>query len=140
MSWGEGTMNWAELRDLVTSLPEDSATKAAYAGDKDGYRWKQDTYLHATTVNLLQLIAATLWKAHLKGDPPEMKPVQPPKLAADEERDQLAQARAARNRALLDSLRPQQEPVDAAAKKAEIDQWMARIREIEAAKAAQPQS
>lgn len=139
MSWGEGSMTWAELRDLVTSLPEDSATKAAYAGDKDGHRWKQDTYLQATTVNLLQLIAATLWKAHLKGDPPEMKPVQPPKLAADEERDELAQARAARNRALLDSLRPQQPAEDTAAKKAEIDQWMTRIREIEAAKAAQPQ-
>jgi hypothetical protein len=139
MSWGEGTMNWAELRDLVTNLPEDSATKAAYAGDRDGHRWKQDTYLQATTVNLLQLIAATLWKAHLKGDPPEMTPVQPPKLAADEERDQLAEARTARNRALLDSLRPQQDPAVTAAKQAETEQWLARIRELEAAKAAQPQ-
>jgi hypothetical protein len=131
MSWGEGSMTWAELRDLVTALPEDSATKAAYAGDKDGHRWKQDTYLHATTVNLLQLIAATLWKAHLKGEPPEMKPVEPPKLAVDEEKDALAEARAARNRALLESLRPQQAPVDTAAKQAEIDQWMTRIRELE---------
>lgn len=139
MSWGEGSMNWAELRDLVQALPEDSATKAASTGDKDGYRWSQQTYLAATTVNLLQLIAQTLWKAHLKGDPPEMKPVEPPKLAADEERDQLAEARAARNRALLDSLRPQQAPADTARKQAETQQWLARIRELEAAKAAQPQ-
>jgi len=127
-------MNWAELRDLVQALPEDSATKAAYAGDKDGSRWSQNTYLHATTVNLLQLIAGTLWKAHLKGEPPEMKPVEPPKLAADEERDALAEARAARNRAFLDSMRPQQAPVAAAAKQAEVDQWMTRIRELEALK------
>lgn len=139
MSWGEGSMNWAELRDLVINLPEDSATKAAYAGDKDGYRWSQQTYLAATSVNLLQLISATLWRAHLKGDPPEMKPVEPPKLAVDEERDQLAQARAARNRALLDSMRPQQAPAVTAAKQAETQQWLARIREIEELKAAQPQ-
>lgn len=134
MSWGEGTMNWGELRDLVMALPEDSATKSAYGGDKDGYRWSQGTYLAATSVNLLQLIAQTLWRAHLKGDPPEMKPVEPPKLAADEERDALAEARAARNQALLESMRPRQAPADTAAKKAEIDQWMGRIREIEALK------
>lgn len=139
MSWGAGTMNWPELRDLVQALPEDSATKASHAGDKDGYRWSQQTYLAATTVNLLQLIAATLWKAHLKGEPPEMKPVEPPRLAADEERDQLAEARAARNRALLDSLRPRQAPADTAAKRAETEQWLARIRELEELKAAQPQ-
>jgi hypothetical protein len=134
MSWGEGSMNWPELRDLVMALPEDSATKAAHGGDKDGYRWSQQTYMQATEVNLLQLIAQTLWKAHLKGDPPEMKPVEPPKLAADEERDALADARAARNRALLESMRPRQAPVDTDAKRAEIDQWMGRIRELEALK------
>jgi hypothetical protein len=127
-------MTWSELRDLVTALPEDSATKAAAAGDKDGYRWSQQTYLHATTVNLLQLIAQTLWRAHLKGDPPQMTAVEPPKLAADEQRDQLAEARNARNRAVLERLAPQQGPVDRAAQQAEIDQWMARIRELEALK------
>ena len=127
-------MTWSELRALVNALPEDSATKAAAAGDQDGYRWSQQTYLHATTVNLLQLMATTLWKAHLKGDPPQMTPVEPPKLAADEQRDQLAEARNARNKAVLESLAPQKGPVDAAQQQAEIDQWMARIRELEAAK------
>lgn len=134
MSWGEGTMTWSELRDLVTALPEDSATKAAAAGDEDGYRWTQATYLQATLVNLQQMVAQILWRAHLKGDPPQMSPVEPPKLAADEQRDQLAEARAARNRAVLEQLAPQQGPPDGAAKQAEIDQWMARIRELEAAK------
>jgi hypothetical protein len=127
-------MTWAELRDLVNALPEDSATKAAATGDRDGYRWSQQTYLAATTVNLLQLIAQTLWKAHLKGDPPQMTAVAPPKLAADEERDQLAEARNARNRAVLERLAPQHGPVDRAAQQAEIDQWMARIRELQARK------
>jgi hypothetical protein len=125
-------MNWAELRDLVTALPEDSATKAAYAGDENGQRWSQNTYMHAITVNLLQLIAQTLWKAHLKGDPPAMSPVEPPKLAADAERDELAAARDARNQAVLDSFAPQRTAEDAAKKQAEIDEWMARIRELEA--------
>lgn len=139
MSWGEGSMTWSELRDLVSALPEDSATKAASAGDKDGYRWTQDTYMHATTVNLLQLIAQTLWKAHLKGDPPAMSPVEPPKLTSGEERDELTAAREARNRAFLDSLAPQQAAEDAARKQAEIEHWLARIRELEEAKQQQPQ-
>ena len=137
MSWGEGTMTWSELRDLVVALPEDSATKAASAGDLEGRRWSQGTYMQATTVNLLQLLAQIQWKANLKGEPPAMSPVEPPKLAADDERDQLTQARNARNRAVLDRLAPQQGPVDAAAQQAEIDQWMARIRELEEAR--QPQ-
>lgn len=127
-------MTWSELRDLVMALPEDSATKAAASGDTDGYRWSQQTYLFATTVNLLQLIAQTLWKAHLKGDPPPMTAVEPPKLAVDEQREALAAARNARNRAVLERLAPQQGPVDQAAQQAEIDQWMARIRALEAAK------
>lgn len=130
-------MTWSELRDLVVALPEDSATKAAAAGDDEGHRWNQHTYMQATEVNLLQLLAQILWKAHLKGEPPQMSPVEPPKLAADEERDALTQARAARNEAVLESLAPSKGPVDTAAKQAEIDQWMTRIRELEAAKAAQ---
>ncbi|MGW2724798.1 hypothetical protein [Streptomyces sp. NPDC001492] len=132
-------MTWSELRDLVNALPEDSATKAAAAGDTDGYRWSQQTYLSATTVNLLQLIAQTLWKAHLKGDPPAMTAVEPPKLAADEQREALTEARNARNRAVLERLAPQQVPVDTAKQQAEIDQWMARIRELEAARPHQHQ-
>lgn len=133
MSWGEGSMTWSELRDLVVALPEDSATKAAAAGDRDGYRWSQTTYMQATEVNLLQLIAQTLWKAHLKGEPPQMTPVEPPKLAVDEQRQQLAAAKEARNRAVLDRLAPQRGPVDAVQQQAEIDEWMSRIRQLETA-------
>ncbi|MGW8702831.1 hypothetical protein ACWGOK_39000 [Streptomyces eurythermus] len=124
-------MTWSELRDLVVALPEDSATKAAAAGDEDGYRWSQGTYMQATEVNLLQLMAQILWRAHLKGDPPEMSPVEPPKLAADEQRTALAEARNARNLAVLESRAPQKGPVDAAKQQADIDQWMQRIRELE---------
>ena len=131
-------MTWAELRDLVVALPEDSATKAAAAGDADGHRWNQTTYMQATITNLLQLLAQIQWKAHLKGEPPQMSPVEPPKLAVDEERDALTEARAARNRAVLDSLAPQQAPEDAAKKQAEIDLWLDRIRALETAKQ-QPQ-
>ncbi|SCD77488.1 hypothetical protein GA0115253_101704, partial [Streptomyces sp. Termitarium-T10T-6] len=63
MSWGEGSMNWAELRDLVQHLPEDSATKAAAAGDVDGRRWTQNTYLHAAQYNALLLMIRVLWAA-----------------------------------------------------------------------------
>lgn len=136
MSWGEGSMNWAELRDLVVALPEDSATKAAANGDHEGYRWSQNTYMQATITNLLQLMAQILWKAHLKGEPPAMSPVEPPKLAVDEQREQLAEAKAARNRAVLESLAPAKGPVDIAAQQAEIDVWKSKIRELEAA---QPQ-
>ncbi|MFG2970784.1 hypothetical protein ACGFZS_46700 [Streptomyces sp. NPDC048288] len=139
MSWGEGTMTWSELRDLVVALPEDSATKAAASGDREGRRWNQVSYMQATTVNLLQLLAQIQWKAHLKGEPPAMSPVEPPKLAADEERDQLTEARNARNRAVLDRLAPQQGPVNQAAQQAEIDQWMARIRELEQVRQQQEQ-
>ena len=132
MNWGAGTMTWSELRDLVINLPEDSATKAADAGDTDGYRWNQTTYMQATITNLLQLLAQIQWKAHLKGDPPAMSPVEPPRLKSDEERDALAEARAARNMAVLDSLAPQRGPVDAAKQKAEIDEWMTKIRQLEA--------
>lgn len=134
MSWGAGTMTWSELRDLVDALPEDSATKAAAAGDRDGYRWSQQTYLQATTVNLLQLLTQVMWRAHLKGDPPALDPVEGPRLEADEQRAALSQARDARNRAVLERLAPQESPGGNAVKQAEIDQWMARIRELEAAK------
>lgn len=134
MSWGEGSMTWSELRDLVIALPEDSATKAAAAGDQAGHRWNQTTYMQATEVNLLQLMAQILWKAHLKGEPPAMSPVEPPKLATDEARDALSEARSARNRAVLDSLAPRQAPEGAAQKQAEIDLWLSRIRDLEAHK------
>ncbi|WP_086559397.1 hypothetical protein, partial [Streptomyces africanus] len=106
----------------------------AAAGDREGYRWSQQTYMQATEVNLLQLLAQILWKAHLKGEPPEMRPVEPPKLAADDQRDALAEARNARNMAVLESLAPAKGPVDTAVQQADIDFWKEKLRELEAAK------
>jgi hypothetical protein len=136
MSWGEGSMSWAELRDLVTALPEDSATKAAVAGDSEGARWTQSTYIGASTYNALLLIVKILWTAHLKGEPPDMDSIQPPPLESDEQADQLSEAIEARNRAVLERLRPQTQPGDAAARQADVDHWLNKIRELQAA---QPQ-
>lgn len=133
MSWGEGTLNWAELRDLVDALPEDSATRAAAAGDTEGRRWSQQTYLLASTTNLLQMAVRILWTAHLKGNPPDLQAVEPPSLEADEQHNELAEARDARNRAVLERMRPQTDPADAAQKQTEIDHWLHRIRELETA-------
>lgn len=134
MSWGEGSMTWAELRDLVKALPEDSATKAATAGDTEGARWRQDTYIGASTYNALLLIARILWTAHLKGDPPDMDAIQPPPLEGDEQAGQLSEAIDARNRAVLERLRPQAGPGDEAARQADVDHWLSKIRELEAAR------
>ena len=130
MSWGEGSMNWAELRDLVRALPEDSATKAAAGGDIEGRRWTSSTYLLAANYNALLMAVRILWTAHLKGRPPEMDPVQPPQLEAHEA-DDAAQAEA-RERAehYLDSFSPTPERQD---DETEIDEWRARLAELEAA-------
>lgn len=129
MSWGEGSMNWAELRDLVTALPEDSATKSAAGGDIEGRRWTSSTYLLAAQYNLLQMLARILWTAHLKGQPPEMEPVQPPHLEAHDADDTTEQEAQQRTEQYLDSFSPGSQPDD----QAEIDQWQARIAELEAA-------
>ncbi|MFE4420447.1 hypothetical protein [Streptomyces sp. NPDC056817] len=129
MSWGEGSMNWAELRDLVVALPEDSATKAALAGDVDGRRWNSATYLGAATHNVLLMVVRILWIAHLKGAPPEMQPIDAPRLEAHEA-DDAARAEAQRRaEAYLDSFSPGR----AASDQAEIDDLQAKIRELETA-------
>ncbi|MFJ6559979.1 hypothetical protein ACIQMV_08860 [Streptomyces sp. NPDC091412] len=130
MSTGEGSMNWAELRDLVTALPEDSATKAALAGDADGRRWTAATYLGAAQYNALLMLVRILWIAHLKGQPPEMDPIDPPRLEqleADEEAQAVARQRAEQ---YLDSFSPGRARED---DQAEIEQWKARIAALEEA-------
>lgn len=129
MSWGEGTMNWAELRDLVVALPEDSATKAALAGDVDGRRWNSGTFLAAAQYNAILMVVRILWAAHLKGRPPEMEPIEAPRLEhleADDEAQEQAQQRA---EAYLDSFSPGRTEQDQAA----IDDLQAKIRELETA-------
>ncbi|MEU8642241.1 hypothetical protein AB0C91_10020 [Streptomyces sp. NPDC048674] len=129
MSWGEGSMNWAELRDLVDALPEDSATRAAEVGDDEQSRWTTATYLQAAQYNLLIMLVQILWAAHLKGKPPEMKPVQPPQRSRpDEDEQQTAEAQR-RSEEYLNSFSPGTPQSD----QAEIELWNSRIRELEAA-------
>lgn len=125
MSWGDGSMNWAELRDLVEHLPEDSATKAATGGDVDGRRWTQHTYVAASTYNALLLLIRVMWAAHLKGQPPDMTTIDPPRTEADICAEERARALTARNEAALNQLSSGR-PDDSA----EVAVWEARIREL----------
>ncbi|MFJ8923849.1 hypothetical protein ACIREK_30780 [Streptomyces sp. NPDC102415] len=127
MSWGDGTMNWAELRDLVDHLPEDSATRAAIAGDDEGRRWTQTTYVAAATYNATLLMIRILWAAHLKGKPPDMDTIDPPRLAADMEAEERAAALTARHEKILDSFSPSRTPDND-----DVAVWETRIRELEA--------
>ncbi|MFI9598939.1 hypothetical protein ACIHCX_03490 [Streptomyces sp. NPDC052043] len=123
-------MNWAELRDLVVALPEDSATKAALAGDIDGRRWNSGTYLQAGIYNVLLMAVRILWAAgQLKGRPPEMDPIEAPRLErleADDEAQAVAQQRA---EVYLDSFSPGRREQD----EADVELWQARLRELETA-------
>ncbi|MFE9850348.1 hypothetical protein ACFYPN_16260 [Streptomyces sp. NPDC005576] len=127
MSWGDGSMNWAELRDLIEHLPEDSATKAALAGDEEGRRWTQDTYAAAATYNAVLLLIRVMWAAHLKGSPPDMATIDPPRLAVDAAAEEQAAAITAYHERVLDSFSPGRNPDSDA-----IDVWNARIRELQA--------
>lgn len=133
MGWGEGSMTWAELHDLVTHLPADSATKAALAGDVDGQRWTQTDYGVAAMYNALLVVIRVLWTAHLKGNPPEMRPIDPPRTEADQQAAEDKARKAARNRALLDRMRPVKQDPDEARRQAETAEWLAKVRALEAA-------
>lgn len=123
-------MNWAELRDLVEHLPEDSATKAAAAGDLDGRRWTQGTYAAASTYNAILLMIRVLWAAHLKGNPPDMAVIEPPRLEADEEAARQEAAAEKRAMAILNRYSPTAAPADDEG----IDHWTKKIAELEAAR------
>ncbi|WP_237405842.1 hypothetical protein [Streptomyces sp. M2CJ-2] len=122
-------MTWAELRDLVQALPEDSATKAALAGDTEGRRWDSATFLAAAQYNALLMVVRILWTAHLKGRPPEMEPIHPPVLEAHDVDDEARAEAQQRTEQYLNSFSPGQRQDD----QAEIDQWRARIAELETA-------
>ncbi|MFJ9101291.1 hypothetical protein ACIRJM_22820 [Streptomyces sp. NPDC102405] len=129
MSWGEGSMNWAELRDLVEALPEDSATRSALSGDLDGRRWNSSTFIGAATYNALLMLVRISWMAHLKGQPPEMEPIEAPRFH-DHEVDAEAKAAADEEAAgYLESFSPGRSEQD----QAELDHWHSKIRELEAA-------
>lgn len=131
MSWGEGSMNWAELRDLVDALPEDSATKAATAGDIEGRRWTQDTYAIAATYNALLMLIRIQWAAQLKGQPPDMTTITPPRMEADELAEEQAVIADAHARQVLDRWSPTALPDQA--RQADLDEWQQKIRDLEAA-------
>ena len=122
-------MDWAELRDLVDALPEDSATKAASAGDVEGRRWSQANYLQAAQYNALIVLIRLAWTGwQFKGTAPELKPIQPPKLAEDEAVVLAREAKQAKARAYLERMSPRREqPQDGAA----VEEWKARIRALQ---------
>lgn len=122
-------MNWAELRDLVDALPEDSATRAGEMGDEEQRRWTTSTYLEAAQYNATLMLVRILWMAHLKGSPPEMNPVPPPQLnRADVDEEQAAEGQR-RSEDYLNQFSPGAPQSD----QAEIELWHSRIRELEAA-------
>ncbi|WP_420032229.1 hypothetical protein ACN2WE_05045 [Streptomyces sp. cg28] len=119
-------MNWAELRDLVQALPEDSATKAATAGgEQEEQRWNQATFLQAATYNALLILVRILWVAHLKGQPPDVQAISPPSLGNEATEDEAA---VAISEHLLNQYSPQQPASD----EVEIAEWEQRIRQLEA--------
>ncbi|MEE4419514.1 MULTISPECIES: hypothetical protein [unclassified Streptomyces] len=120
-------MSWAELRDLVDALPEDSATKAAMAGDIDGRRWSQDTYALASIYNATLMTIRVLWAAHLKGSPPDMQAIHPPRLEADVEAAELRAAADERALAYIERYAPARAEQDAA----EIARLEQQIRDLD---------
>ncbi|MFF2852691.1 hypothetical protein ACFVT5_41320 [Streptomyces sp. NPDC058001] len=124
-------MNWAELRDLVDALPEDSATKAAASGDVEGRRWTQDTFIGAAQYNALIMLVRILWTAHLKGKPPDLDVIQPPHMAADDAQAELEAAGREYSEAILNQYSPGTSGTSET-DQAEIDHWAAKIRELEA--------
>ena len=126
-------MNWHELHDLVTHLPEESATKAALAGDVDQRRWTQTDYGVSAMYNALLVVIRILWTAHLKGSPPEMKPIEPPRTDADEQAAEQKAAKARRNRHLLEQMRPRSSKTQQE-QQAEASQWLAKVRALETAR------
>lgn len=89
-------MSWLELLSFVEALPEDSATKAALAGDTDGRRWTQADWLAAYQATLLQILIRIQWAGHGIKGAPDLRPVDVPVLdrppsAEDILRDQQRQ-------------------------------------------------
>ncbi|WP_428956230.1 hypothetical protein [Streptomyces sp. cg35] len=119
-------MSWAELRDLVQALPEDSATKAATAGgEQEEQRWNQQTFLQAATYNALLILVRILWVAHLKGQPPDVQAISPPSLEADATEDEAAVA-------ISEHLLNQYSPAPPQSDPDEIAEWEQAIKQLEA--------
>lgn len=79
MRWRAGRIPLIELAAFYGWLPEESATRAAQAGDDKGRRWAEREWLAAAQVTYLQTVLQILWVGlRLKGNPPKMAPVNTP--------------------------------------------------------------
>jgi hypothetical protein len=87
-------MSWLELLEFVESLPADSATKAALAGDREGRRWTQQDHLLAYLVNLVILLIRVQWVAgRLQGKAPDLQVVEGPELESEPSEKDAQRAR-----------------------------------------------
>lgn len=74
-----------ELAAYYGWLPEESATKAAQAGDEHGRRWSEREWMLAAQITYLQSIIQILWVGlRIKGRPPQVTPVKAPVYARPE--------------------------------------------------------
>lgn len=80
-----GKIPLIELAAYYGWLPENSATKAAQAGDTQGRRWSEAEWLAAAQVTYLQTVLQVLWVGlRIKGSPPKVTPVKTPSYAQRE--------------------------------------------------------
>ncbi|TDD37897.1 hypothetical protein E1287_07520 [Actinomadura sp. KC06] len=106
-----------ELASYYGWLPEESATKAAQAGDEKGRRWSEREWMQAAQITYLQTVIQVLWVGlRLKGRPPKTAPVRAPVYARPEPTPE-EQAKQAAHLARVAALRKyspshQQPPAD----------------------------
>lgn len=105
IQWRKGKIPLIELAAYYQWLPEESATKAAQAGDKAARRWSEQDWMVALQVTYTRLMLQVLWIGlRLKGSPPKTAPVKTPeyhrpqKAKADQKKqaEHLARVRSLR--------------------------------------------
>lgn len=105
MEWRAGRIPLIELAAYYGWLPDESATKAAQAGDQAGRRWSEREWMAAAQITYLQTLYQILWVGlRLKGRPPKPGPVKTPAYARPESTGH-EQQRAAEHLARVAQLR-----------------------------------